>query len=75
MVKEKLDFVIRVVKEHGYKLKILNNKEKPKEVENIISVSPPKCIEGKHMLTFHKYIKNKEFSCLSLGENHTTTEH
>jgi hypothetical protein len=27
------------------------------------------------MLTFHKYIKNKEFTCLSLGENHNTTEH
>ena len=33
MLKEKLDFVIRVVKEHGYKIKILKNKEKPKEVE------------------------------------------
>jgi hypothetical protein len=27
------------------------------------------------MLTFHKYIKNSGFSCLSLGENHNTTEH
>ena len=75
MLKEKLDFVIRVVKEHGYKIKILKNKEKPIEVEKIISVSPPKCIDDKNMLTFHKYIKNMGFSCLSLGENHNTTEH
>ena len=27
------------------------------------------------MLTFHKYMKNKGFICLSLGENHNTTEH
>ena len=33
MLKEKLDFVIRVVKEHGYKIKILKNKEKPKHSE------------------------------------------
>ena len=52
MLKEKLDFVIRVVKEHGYK-KIIKNKEKPKEVETIISVSPPKYINGKTMLTSH----------------------
>ena len=75
MLKEKLDFVIRVVKEHGYKIKILKNKEKPKEVEKIISISPPKCIDDKNMLTFHKYIKNSGFSCLVLGENHNTTEH
>ena len=37
MLKEKLDFVIRIVKEHGYKIKILKNKEKPKEVEKILA--------------------------------------
>ena len=59
MLKEKLDFVIRNVKEHGYKIKILKNKEKPIEVETIISISPPKCIDDKHMLTFHTYTKNR----------------
>ena len=74
-LKAKLEFVIRVVNEHGCKIKILKNKEKPKEDDKIISVSPPKCIDGKNMLTFYKYIKNKKYACLSLGENHNTTEH
>ena len=37
MLKEKLDFVIRIVKEHGYKIKILKNKENPKEVEKLVA--------------------------------------
>jgi hypothetical protein len=35
-LKAKLEFVIRVVNEHGYKIKILKNKEKPKEVEKLL---------------------------------------
>ena len=75
LLKAKLEFVIRVVNEHGYKIKILKDQEQPKEVDEVISVSPPKYINGKNMLTFHKYIKNKGFSSLALGENHDTTEH
>ena len=75
MLKEKLDFVIRVMDEHGYKIKILKDQEQPIEVETIISISAPKCIDDKNMLTFHKYIKNKEFRCIPLGENHNITEH
>ena len=47
LLKAKLEFVIRVVNEHGYKIKILKDQEQPKEVDEVISVSPPKYINGK----------------------------
>jgi hypothetical protein len=37
MLKEKLDFVIRVINEHGYKIKILKDQEQPKEVEKLLA--------------------------------------
>ena len=73
-LKAKLEFVIRVVNEHGYKIKILKDQEQPSKVDKVISVSP-EYIAGKNMLTFHKYIQNSGSSILSLGENHNTTEH
>ena len=75
MLKEKLEFVIRVVNEHGYTIKILKDQERPSEVDKVISVSPPQYINGKNILTFHKYIKSKGLGSLAIGENHNTTEH
>ena len=75
MLKEKLEFVIRVVNEHGYRIKILKDQETPSEVDKVISVSPPQYINGKNMLIFYIYIKNKDFNCFGVGENQDTNEH
>ena len=63
-LKAKLEFVIRVINEHGYTIKILKDQGKPSGVDKVVSDSPPQYINGKNMLTFHKYIKNKGVSCL-----------
>ena len=73
-LKEKLELVIRVINEHGYKVKFIKHNQNPEKARKTISVSTFK-LGDVHMCELHKLGEDeKEFICMGLSEDERITE-
>ena len=74
ILKDKLELVIRVINEHGYKVKFIKHNQSPEKARKTISVSTFK-LGDVHMYELHKLGEDgKEFICMGLSENERITE-